>query len=165
MKYFLNNDTEVDIKSNNDVYQITLSGISHTGKIISRSENEAIIQINNEFHTVSFNEGKDDLLTLRLNGKTETILVENEIHKRLHDSLRESQSQSGRIEIKSQMPGLIRKLHVEVESEVTEGDPLVVLEAMKMENVIKSPKAGKIESIHISEGDTIDKGELILVIS
>jgi len=64
--------------------------------------------------------------------------------------------------IKAPMPGLILDIHVEAGQEVKEDDPLLILEAMKMENVITSPRDGVIKSINMSIGNTIDKGQLLI---
>ena len=60
------------------------------------------------------------------------------------------------------MPGLILHVHHEPGNEVKKGDPLVVMEAMKMENDIKSPMAGKIKTIHVATGQSVEKGQLLV---
>ncbi len=64
--------------------------------------------------------------------------------------------------IKAPMPGLLLDIHVEPGQEVKEDDPLLILEAMKMENVILSPREGTIKSIAIQKGDAVDKGQLLV---
>ena len=64
--------------------------------------------------------------------------------------------------IKAPMPGLILDIHVKEGQGVKEDDPLLILEAMKMENVITSPRDGLIKSVNMSKGDTIDKGHLLI---
>ncbi|MCL4105942.1 UNVERIFIED_CONTAM: hypothetical protein GTU68_012580 [Idotea baltica] len=60
------------------------------------------------------------------------------------------------------MPGLIHSIAVEPGQEVKKGDALLILEAMKMENIIKSPTDGTIGKIHIEQGNTVDKGQLMV---
>lgn len=60
------------------------------------------------------------------------------------------------------MPGLILEINVEVNQEVKENDPLIILEAMKMENVISSPRDGIIKSISIKLGDAAEKNQLLI---
>ena len=64
----------------------------------------------------------------------------------------------------SSMQGMIVKLKVKVGDNVEEGDTVAVLEAMKMENDVKTDKAGKVTEILISEGDTVEKGTVLMVI-
>lgn len=65
-------------------------------------------------------------------------------------------------EIKAPMPGLILDFNVKVGQEVIEDEALIILEAMKMENVINSPRDGVIKSIFVNKGDTVDKNELLI---
>jgi biotin carboxyl carrier protein len=54
------------------------------------------------------------------------------------------------------MPGKVVKILVAMGDEVKEGQGLMVVEAMKMENEMKSPKAGKIVELHVKEGQTVE---------
>lgn len=65
-------------------------------------------------------------------------------------------------ELKAPMPGMVLNIEVEVGQEVKEGDALVVLEAMKMENVLKSPADVVIKSIAVKEGVAVEKNELLI---
>lgn len=64
----------------------------------------------------------------------------------------------------SSMQGMIVKLKVKIGDNVNEGDTVAVLEAMKMENDVKTDKAGKVTEILVSEGDTVEKGTVLMVI-
>jgi biotin carboxyl carrier protein len=59
------------------------------------------------------------------------------------------------------MPGTILRVNKNVGDEVAAGESVVVLEAMKMENDINAPKAGKIKSIAVAQGQTVAAGELL----
>lgn len=65
-------------------------------------------------------------------------------------------------EIKAPMPGLILSLKVEEGQAVEEGQSLLILEAMKMENNFNSPIAGIIKSIAVKEGQAVDKGQILI---
>ncbi len=60
------------------------------------------------------------------------------------------------------MPGLVLGVLVEAGQTVEAGQPVVVLEAMKMENELRAPAAGAVEAVHVREGDTVAKGALLL---
>lgn len=63
------------------------------------------------------------------------------------------------------MPGKIAKVLVKAGQEVKEGDPVVVLEAMKMENELRSPASGTVKSVHVAEGDQADRGQLLIALA
>ena len=64
--------------------------------------------------------------------------------------------------IKAPMPGLILDILVDKGQEVKEDEALLILEAMKMENVITSPRDGVIKSVSVSIDEAIDKGHLLI---
>jgi biotin carboxyl carrier protein len=66
--------------------------------------------------------------------------------------------------IEAPMPGKIIGVKVQEGASVQEGDVLIVLEAMKMENAIESPVSGVIEKVNKKEGDSVDDGDVLIVI-
>jgi biotin carboxyl carrier protein len=67
-------------------------------------------------------------------------------------------------EIRAFMPGKVVKLLVQVGDVVESGDGLIIVEAMKMQNEMKSPKHGRIRVIHVVEGDTVSAGTALLTV-
>ncbi len=65
-------------------------------------------------------------------------------------------------DIVAPMPGLVLEVQVKVGQEVAEGDTLMTLEAMKMENSIKSTRAGHIEKVYVEKGKNVDKDEILI---
>ena len=65
-------------------------------------------------------------------------------------------------EVKAPMPGLVLDVLVTVGQTVEMGEKILTLEAMKMENAIKSPTAGTIASIHVSKGQAVDKNFVLI---
>ena len=63
------------------------------------------------------------------------------------------------------MPGLVSRVEVEVGNIVAEGDALVVMEAMKMEHVVRSPFAGVVEAVHVSASTQVEAGQLLVEIA
>src|ERR1700674_4331601 len=70
---------------------------------------------------------------------------------------------SGRAEIKSAMPGRVVNLLVAAGDEVKSDQGIIVVEAMKMENEVKSPKAGKVGEVKGVAGQAVEKGQLMIV--
>jgi len=65
-------------------------------------------------------------------------------------------------ELKAPMPGLVLKIFVEVGADVKKGDNLFVLEAMKMENIIKAPADVTVKAVKIKPGDKVEKNQVLL---
>lgn len=60
------------------------------------------------------------------------------------------------------MPGLVTQVHVQAGDSVEKGTPLVILEAMKMENVITAPHAATIKTVHVQKGQAMEKGGALI---
>jgi biotin carboxyl carrier protein len=60
------------------------------------------------------------------------------------------------------MPGLIISISTSAGDEVQKGDVLLILEAMKMENVIKSPRGGKIKKVNVALRQPVEKNQVII---
>ncbi|TMA76653.1 MAG: biotin/lipoyl-binding protein [Deltaproteobacteria bacterium] len=67
--------------------------------------------------------------------------------------------------IDAPMPGKVTRVLVKAGDQVEEGQGLVVVEAMKMENELKSPKAGKVTELHAVEGEAVESGAKLAVVS
>ena len=63
------------------------------------------------------------------------------------------------------MPGQVVSLLTQIGDEVQEGQPILILEAMKMENEILAPKAGKLARVLVNEGDLVMKGDLLFEVT
>jgi biotin carboxyl carrier protein len=105
---------------------------------------------------------KNQTMVLSINGKKVQVKLVSQIQDLLKKMGLESDAHDKIDEILAPMPGLIHRIEVEVGQSVAKGDPLLILEAMKMENVIKSPGEGVVRSIHIKEKAAVDKGQLLI---
>jgi biotin carboxyl carrier protein len=72
---------------------------------------------------------------------------------------------SGSGVLKAPMPGLVVRVEVEPGQQVTAGAPLVVLEAMKMENQLVAPAAGTVTEVRVEPGATVERGAVLVEIS
>ena len=112
-----------------------------------------------------------ELLEFDANTKAVKLLVNNEIHEikiknrldLLLDKMGISEGGSDQLEdVKAPMPGLVLKILVEESQDISIGDPLLILEAMKMENIIKATGSGTIKSILVKNQDIVDKNQVLI---
>jgi biotin carboxyl carrier protein len=71
---------------------------------------------------------------------------------------------AGRAAISAPMPGKVVRVLVEQGQQVEAGQPVVVVEAMKMQNELKSPKAGTVAELRVEQGATVNAGDVLAVI-
>ena len=105
---------------------------------------------------------EEKCVELKVNGNVYNVAIKDQYDQLLQqlglDTLQTNKVQ----EIKAPMPGLVLNLLVKVGQEVNKGDNLLVLEAMKMENIIKSTSAGIVKSILVIKGDKVEKNAVLI---
>ena len=84
--------------------------------------------------------------------------------KRLRSGQNSDRHHHGVAEIRASMPGKVVRVQIEAGSSVEKGVGIVVVEAMKMQNEMKSPRAGVVVSINVKAGDTVNAGDVLAVI-
>jgi len=100
--------------------------------------------------------------TVKVNNSTYTVAIANALDLLIKEMGFEVGASKQVNTIKAPMPGLILEISVEVGQEVKENDPLLILEAMKMENSILSPRDGVIKSVTMIKGAAVEKGALLI---
>lgn len=98
-----------------------------------------------------------------IEGRPYIIAVQDERSRALA-SLAGGAHISGDAPIRAPMPGLVRNVLAEQGAEVQRGQTVVVLEAMKMENDLTSPRAGILKSIRVEKGQTVNQGDILAII-
>lgn len=117
---------------------------------------------NNKVYTLELLgiDGKN--VTVSINGRKESYEIKDSLDL-LVDQLGLAVTSNEKVDsVIAPMPGLVLKLMINAGEEVEEGQPLLILEAMKMENVIKSPTAGTIKSIDVEVGAAVEKKKVLI---
>jgi biotin carboxyl carrier protein len=84
--------------------------------------------------------------------------------KRLRSGQNSGGHHHGVAQIVAPMPGKVVRVHVEAGANVEKGAGVVVVEAMKMQNEMKSPRAGMVVSVNVRPGDTVNAGDVLAVL-
>jgi biotin carboxyl carrier protein len=99
---------------------------------------------------------------LKVNNRIHEVLVEDRFDLLLKEMGMESQAGKEVKDIKAPMPGLVLDVLVKIGETVEKDSPVVILEAMKMENVIKSPSRGVVKAISAVKGNAVEKNQVLL---
>lgn len=84
--------------------------------------------------------------------------------KRMRSAAGAGENADGAAEIKTAMPGKVVRVLTEAGAEIKAGDGVIIVEAMKMQNEMKSPKDGTVKEIRFAEGATVNAGDILAVI-
>lgn len=102
--------------------------------------------------------------TVMVNGVWHSFSVESPISLKRKRYLEQQADPSALVAIEAPMPGKIIDILVESGSEVKEGEPIIILEAMKMQNEILSHVSGIVQSVEVKKGDTVMKDDPMIEI-
>jgi glutaconyl-CoA/methylmalonyl-CoA decarboxylase subunit gamma len=97
-----------------------------------------------------------------INGQPVAVLVETELQRRARPIRNKEVAAGG--QVTAPMPGRIVKVNVSVGDVVAVGDPLLGIEAMKMENELLSPSAGKVSKLNVQVGAIVEADQELIVI-
>lgn len=104
---------------------------------------------------------EDDWQVLLL-GRLYQVRVDNELDMRLRTSGGRPINESAEYHLKAPMPGMIVAISITEDQLVEKGQVLVILESMKMQNEIKSPRAGKVHRIRVKTGEVVEQRQTLL---
>ena len=141
---------------------ISLEGRAHDCEVRRVSPTEFSVMVGGRQVRVVASSGEEgfDVIAGEFRGR---VSVESERERLLRRYARSTGVSSARLEVHAPMPAMVLKLEVKTGDEVRAGQPLIVLEAMKMENEILAPGAGRVKGIYVNPGKAVEKGELLLL--
>ncbi|HEY4422793.1 MAG TPA: biotin/lipoyl-containing protein [Pyrinomonadaceae bacterium] len=111
---------------------------------------------------VSERAGAKDTFDVSVHGRSYEVTIVDP--KRLRSGQNSDRHHHGVAEILAPMPGKVVRVHMEAGASVEKGAGVVVVEAMKMQNELKSPRDGVVVSINVKPGDTVNAGDVLAVI-
>lgn len=126
-------------------YSILMDGRSYNAQVlkVDRDTKTVTLEIGHQVYEVAIEEPIDQLLA--------AMGIKDAMAHKVND-------------IKAPMPGLVLKVLVAPGQAIRKGDPVLVLEAMKMENVFKSATDAVVKAIKVAPGTAVEKGEVLIVL-
>jgi len=141
---FLLSESEIndlDLTKSLDSYYLLDGQHNYKVELVSADNKTITVKVNNNIYSVQIADAVDQLVAeMGLDKPAEVIMKD----------------------VKAPMPGLILDILVTPGTAIKAGDPLLILEAMKMENVLKATGDGVVKSILLEKGRTVEKNQIIL---
>jgi biotin carboxyl carrier protein len=166
------------------LYQVTVGDQSVRVEVL-RSESEVMVRVNDGLaesavlrhlhgalytlavgdRSVEFAAATEtDEVRLVLGGLEYSANVVDEARARLAAVTGARAAAHAHVELKAPMPGLLVRVLCEVGDEVQPGQPLAVLQAMKMENELSLARGGRVSKVNVTAGQTVEQGQVLLIL-
>lgn len=107
---------------------------------------------------------EDQCYEVLLGGEILEVMVEDERTRRLA-GVRGVTGDAGELVIKAPMPGVVVEVPVKAGQEIEEGETVLVLESMKMQNEFKASRAGTVKRVQVAPGDEVKQNKVMVIIS
>lgn len=157
------------------MYKVSIQGKTFEidEKEISASNSINISEISNQFYQVAAHgknytvivdkiDTQQKEITLKINGEKKVLQIEEPIDVLLKNMGLDLKAMQKVEPIKAPMPGMVLKILVEPGQQIEKGQGVLILEAMKMENVLKSSATATVKAIKVSEKSAVEKGAILV---
>ena len=142
-------------------FKFTINGNEYDAEIIGIEDSTAEVSVNGVTYSVEIDRKLQTIKTPKL---VRTLAVPStDSHPSVSKTANPS-APKGTGNIKSPLPGVILEIYVREGDDVKIGQKLLMLEAMKMENIINADKEGRVASIKVGKGDSVMEGDILIVI-
>ena len=143
-------------------YAVTFNGKAHEVDALALEHGALSLLVGGESFNAEFEPGAETLAVL-LRGHVTKLDIVNDRQLRMR-AASAAFTAEGKQVISAPMPGKVVKLLARVGDEVQAGQGLVVVEAMKMENELKAPRAGRVTEIHVQEGQAVENNAKLVAV-
>ena len=125
---------------------------------------ELVINIDGKEYRVKIEEAEDGKLKVFCDGDVYTVETRESITESIAEEVKKKESAEGGNIIIAPLPGTVVSINVKKGDKVNNGDTLIKLIAMKMENEIVAPKDGRVKDIKVDKNDNVDKGDVLVIL-
>lgn len=155
---------EIARSSTDGTILIKVDGKEQVLRILKFGSNEFEFMLGNSFHHAKILSSSSSEIKMIINGEPLTIKKHSKLAEVLQKSMSSAGAGTAENNLTSQIPGRIVSIMAKPGSAVKKGDPVVVLESMKMQVAVKAHKDGVVKEIRLKEGASIARHDLIAVI-
>lgn len=125
---------------------------------------ELIVKVDGKEYKVNVEETVNGKIRVYHEGKIYDVETKTDIEPIITEDIEERSAKEGQAIIKAPIPGTIVSVHVKKGNRIKQGDTLVKIIAMKMENEIVSPKEGIVKEVKVKKNDNVNKDDVLVII-
>jgi len=165
-RYLVNIDGkefDIELEYRSEKYFAVINGKKVEIASYRLGESRSLLLINDQAHEVDVrSNGYDNRKVVFMKGMEIPAHIEDYNLAQLRKTAGMSFETGVARQLKAAMPGLVIEVKIKPGDKVTKGQPLFVLEAMKMDNIIKAQWEATVKAVHVSGGQSVEKGDKLL---
>jgi biotin carboxyl carrier protein len=123
-----------------------------------------LLKLDNKIYEISVAKIDNERFNISVDGKNYDTIVRSSVQEKAVKLVELKAISKNKSEVKAPMPGMVLKINKQAGDDVEEGESVMILEAMKMENDLRAHISGKIKNVYIKEGMTVEKGYTLFTI-
>jgi len=143
---------------------ISVDGIEYNYELSSIGESTYLLKVNNKFYEITSQKINKEQYSVLIEGNYYEPIVRTALQEKAEKLLEQQKSVKHNLQVKAPMPGMILKVKKNIGDEIHPGEPVIILEAMKMENELRAPVKGMLKEIFVKEGSPVEKGAVLFII-
>lgn len=144
-------------------FALTAKDLAQLDLVVSGQDQYHVLRNDENFNaTVVQRNFQEKTYQIKINSTVHTVTIQNPLATLIKDMGLSVNAGAVVNSVEAPMPGLILDIAIAVGQEVSEGDTLLILEAMKMENVLSAPRAGIIKAIAVTKGEAVEKKQVLI---
>ncbi len=152
---------KVEIK---DSSKIIIDGKENNYELLALDSKSFLLNFNKKIYKISADSSDGNLYSIIISGINIEASARTALEEKADAILQQKSVRKHKTDVKAPMPGMILKVKKNPGDNVVHGETLIILEAMKMENDLRSPATGVIKEIYAAAGSKVEKGALLLSI-
>ena len=153
--------TEIEFTVADGAAQLTVGDRRHEALIGEPEPGLFTVILNDRVYRCALERLPNGATEIAVNGTRIPVVVRDRKHRRANEA---AGAAGGRAVLTAPMPGKVVRILCAVGDEVAAQQGLLVVEAMKMQNEVQSPKAGQVVELRVVEGQTVNAGEVLAVV-
>jgi biotin carboxyl carrier protein len=157
------NDKKLKVMLQNES-QVSVDTREYNYNLVHLYGNKYLLKLNDKFIELYSEISKDGSYLVSVKGNVYETIIHSSLQEKAAVLLRQKSEVPHKTEVKAPMPGMILKIKKNLNDKIAQGETVLILEAMKMENDLRAPHSGIIKDIFVKEGIAIEKGTVLFTI-
>ena len=157
-------DHNLTIHEVEDKVSIEIDGRQYEVQVHNSDDSSYVLIHNNQIYDCRVEPVRHSRDSFQVSLRNQRHLISIIDPRRLRTDENSDRHHHGPTEIAAQMPGKVVRVLVEAGTAVEKGTGIVIVEAMKMQNEMKSPRAGVVLAVNVKQGDTVNAGDVLATV-